>query len=1009
MNFPELSEIFDRYRTEANIFHDLMPFKVQEILLVATLYDAFILERDGQLSQQIFGEYYQLNLSSAPRITSAYGREDALRKLARRPCDLVIVMVGLDVQTPLEIAAEIKAQRDVPILLFFNNSVALPLCPPADAPEMKAIDRVFVWNGYSKVFLAMTKYVEDRRNADNDTALGMVQVILLVEDSVRFYSRYLPLLFVEIMKQTQRLIAEEKLDEVHKLLRMRARPKVLLATSREEAMALYEKYEKYLLAVVTDVQFPCAGGSDAEAGLEFAAFLKERRPDLPVLVQSSEVRHEVRAHELGASFLYKHADRLSFGIRSFLMEHLGFGSFVFRMADGTEIARAEDFPSFERLVREVPEESLVYHATRNHFSAWLMAHGEVLLARALRGARVHDFESTGHLRAHLQSVFEQVRWTKVRGRIIHFDRTMFSSCCVARLANGSLGGKGRGTAFIGHLLENIDFSQFTGMAVRMPRTAIIGIDAFEGYLDRLQAAGIDPCQAQDYEELRRRFLEVELPEDLVAKLREYTDLVRTPVAVRSSGLFEDMLLQPFAGIYDTYLIPNSSPDLDVRLQQLCDAIRMVYVSIYSPTARAYFESIGYKLEEERMAIVLQEVVGNAYDGYFYPHISGTAQSFNYYPVAGLAPGDGIANIALGLGEYVVEGGQCHRFCPRRPKMELVAPEAQVQASQRYFYALNLQAPPPDLVRGEMGCYERLDIAQAESHGTLGPLVSVWDIENHRLQPGLYARGPRILDFANILKYESLPLAKTIEFVLELGAQAMGNPIEIEFAVDLARLDAPVFYLLQIKPLLQSGQEVSVSPEELDPARCVVFSDMAMGNGRDATVHDIVYAIPERFDNARTLEMAEELEAINRALHDEGRHAVFIGFGRWGTRDRSLGIPVRFHQISRARMLVEAALPDFQVDSSLGSHFFHNLTSMNIGYCTVGVNRLRQFVNWEWLASRPAVRETAHFRHVRTQEPLEILMDGRQGLTIVRIPENAPEASAAAGICEAGKPYGHDGP
>ncbi len=989
MIIKELTDIFDRYRSDKDIFHDLMPVKMQEILLVATLYDAFILERDGQLSEQIFGEYYQLNLSAAPRVTSAYSLEDALRKLGQRPFDMVIVMVGLDIRTPLAIAAAIKERRDIPIVLLFNNSAALPLCPAPDAPEMRCIDRVFVWNGYSKIFLAITKYLEDKLNVDNDTSLGMVQVILLIEDSIRFYSRYLPFLYAEIMRQTQRLIAEENLDEMNKLLRMRARPKVLLATSYEEALSLYRRYRDHLLAVVSDVRFPREGKSDPEAGLTFVRALRAENPDLPVLVQSSEPANEPKALALGASFIHKNSESLSFDIRNFLIDYLGFGGFVFRDLAGREIGRANNLEEFERAIREIPDESLIYHASRNHFSAWLMAHGEVIFSRILQGARVEDFSGPSELRAFIISIFDQVRSRKVKGRVIHFDESVFGdSSYIIRFANGSLGGKGRGIAFINNLVENIDFSRhISGIEVRLPTTAVIGIDEFDHLLDAAQLHG-RIYHEEDYEVVRRQFLSTPLSLELRKKLRRFLSLVECPLAIRSSGLFEDMLLQPFAGIYDTYLIPNNHPDPAVRFKQLVDAIRLVYASIFSPKSRAYFDALNYKIEEERMAIIIQEVVGGRHDRFHYPHISGTAQSFNYYPVPGVAPEDGIVTLALGLGAYVVEGEQAFRFSPRRPRQDLLAPEYQAQASQRYFYALDLGNPEPNLESGEYAAYARIDIAEAERHGTLTHLASVYDIENHRLQPGLSGRGPRILNFANVVKYDYIPLAHTLELLLEIGEKAMGNPVEIEFAVDLAPQQEggrPIFYLLQLKPLIQRCEEVVLDLSAASRADALLLTDRAMGNGRDTAVHDIVYAVPERFDNARTVEMAEEMERLNAALKAEGRRAVFIGFGRWGTRDRWLGIPAQFHQISQARVLVETNLPDFQVDSSLGSHFFHNLTSMNIGYFTVDCRNERHFIDWEWLRRLPAVTETAHFRHVRTERPLDILMDGRHGLSLIRKP------------------------
>lgn len=988
MIFQELTDIFDHYRSDKDIFHDLMPFKVQEVLLVATLYDAFILERDGQLSEQIFGEYYQLNLSSAPRVTSAYSPDDALRKLGERKFDLVILMVGLDTRTPLALAAEIKKRRDLPVVLLFNNSANLHQCP-IDSPDLRDIDRIFVWNGYSKIFLAITKYIEDRMNVVNDTALGMVPVILLIEDSIRFYSRYLPFLYAEVMRQTQRLIADENLDEMNKLLRMRARPKILLATTYEEALQLFTQYRKALLAVISDVRFPRGGAVDPQAGLTFCRSVKEELPDLPILIQSSESSNEPKAHLLGAGFINKNSETLAFDIRNFLMDRLGFGNFIFRDLQGREIGSAANMEELEHLIRTIPDESLLYHAARNHFSAWLTARGEMLFARIMRSAHAADFPSPDGLRAFILSLFEKVRAKKVKGRVINFDESVFGSASyIVRFANGSLGGKGRGIAFINNLVEHIDLSKhIPDLPIRIPTTAVIGIDEYDRMID---APGLRNAifRDTDHEQVKDLFLGTALSLDLRKKLKTFLSMVTCPLAVRSSGLFEDMLLQPFAGIYSTYIIPNNHPDLNVRFKQLMDAIRLVYASVFSPRSRAYFDAVGYKIEEERMAVIIQEVVGARHGRYHYPHLSGTAQSFNYYPVAHLRPEDGIATAALGLGSYVVEGEQAFRFSPRYPKLDLLAPEYQAQSSQRFFYALDLdRTMPDDLREGEESCYTRLEIAEAEPHGVLTHLASVYDLENHRIEPGLSRRGPRIINLANILKYDQVPLAHAIEVLLEIGEKSMGNPVEIEYALDLdtGGTGKPTFYLLQMKPLIQKGEEVSLTDDDLRADDLLLRTDRAMGNGQE-DIHDLVFTDPALFNTAETVEMTAELEEINAALKAEGRRHILIGFGRWGTRDRWIGIPAQFNQISQARVIVEAGLEHFQVDSSLGSHFFHNITSMNIGYFTVRWGTPNHFIDWDWLLSRPVFKSTPHFRHIRSERPFTVIMDGRRGLSVIRKPE-----------------------
>lgn len=988
MYFNELVAAYDQARRERNIFHDLTRYRVREVLLVASLYDSFVVESDGVLTEQIYGEYFKLNLNTVPRVTCAYTEEAALDLFYEGRFDLVILMAGVDFEKPLSLARQMKAVwPGTPVLLMATNNTSLASLDPT-RPELAAIDRVFVWNGYSKLFVGMIKYVEDLRNVDADTRTGLVRVMLLIEDSVRYYSRYLPVLYKVVLRQTQALIEEERGVETYKLLRSRARPKVLLASSYEEAQSLFERYEPYILTVITDLRFPRAGRADPEAGFDFLRMAKSRIEDLPVMIQSSEPGVRERAYAMGAAFADKNSESVEYDLATFLQENLGFGPFKFRDTSGTIVAEARNMDEFIDKLREVPPESIELHAGHNHFSAWLMARGEIQFARLLRGYRLDDFGSTQDLRNFIYRVLDQARKDKSRGMIPYFDEAICrDENCTSRLGDGSVGGKGRGLVFIRSLLDNLDFSQYLpGMQVKLPRTAFIGIDDFERFLESnglwsfafYEAVGPDgPAR------VRERFLASPLPESLVEKLRRYLDVTERPLAVRSSGLFEDMLMVPFSGIYDTYVIPNSHPVLDVRLRQLCDAIRLIYASLFSTEARTYFEAARYNLEEERMAVVIQELVGARRGRWFYPHVSGTAQSFNYYPVSYVKPEDGLCVAALGLGSYVVEGGAAHRFCPRYPKIDVVAPDRAMASSQRFFRALDMEKSEPDLRSGENAALADLDITEAESDPRFALLASTWDLENDRLVPGLGARGPRFVDLANILKNEALPFAQAVDMVLDVASRSMGVPVEIEYAFNLDEPSgSPALYLLQIKPLIRSEDKVEIELEGMDPSECLVVSDRSMGNGRDDTIRDIVWVDPARFDKAATLDIAQEIEAIDRELGRLGRRYILLGPGRWGTRDRWLGVPVTFPQISRARVIVEADLPDFQVESSLGSHFFHNVTSMNIGYFTVSSGG-QGFVDWAWLSTFPAERRSAHCFWTVLPEPVEILMDGRRSMAVVR--------------------------
>lgn len=986
MYFNELVASYDRERRERDIFHDLMRYRVREILLVASLYDSFVLESDGALSEQIYGEFFKLNLTMAPRVSCAYTPESAMEMFGTGGYDMVILMAGLDFDTPLALAAHMKVVwPEVPVLLLAMNNSSLGGLDATSTACRDVIDRVFVWNGYSKLFVGMVKYVEDLHNVDNDTRVGMVRVVLLIEDSVRYYSRYLPLLYSVVMKQTQQLVEEERSVETYKILRMRGRPKVLLATSYEEAMALYERYEPYLLTVISDVRFRKDGSDDSEAGFRFLSMTKERKPDLPVMIQSSEPGNREKAYALGASFADKNSNSLGRELGLFFQAQLGFGPFVFRSPDGEELSRARNMQEFGVQMRSIPAESLLYHADHNHFSAWLMARGEVRFARIIRNYLPDDFAGPTELRDFLCRALDDLQRGKARGVIPAVGATM-AERSLARLGGGSVGGKGRGLAFIKSLIDNLAFPKSRGgMEIRLPFTAFIGIDEFERFMDQHGLWGFS-WYAAPVSEVRKAFLARPLDGDLVQRLRGFLAVTDRPLAVRSSGLFEDMLMVPFSGVYDTYLIPNADPDPERRLAQLCDAIRLIYASLYSESARAYFEASGYKIEEERMAVVVQELVGTRQGRWFYPLIAGTAQSFNYYPVAYIKPDDGLCIAALGLGPYVVEGAASQRFCPRYPKLDVVPPGHGTGGSQRWFYALDMERLDFDLSLGEEATLARLDIDEAEANPGFSKIASSWNVDDDRLEPGLSARGPRIIDFAPVLKHDVFPLAKVVDAVLEVCAKSMGIPVEIEYAVADAGQDAsPVFYLLQIKPLIRRSDKVNVDLGSLVKDECLVSSDRCMGNGRVGGIRDIVYVDPAAWNRLETESIAAEIATLNDALKSEGRRYILIGPGRWGTRDHWLGIPVSFAQICNARAIVEADLPDFRVDSSLGSHFFHNVTAMNIGYFSVAHGSATSFVHWEALSALPVHARTAHCVHVRVEDEFDLSMDGRLGHGVVRLP------------------------
>jgi CheY-like chemotaxis protein len=987
MSEDALSELLSQYSSDEDIYHDLMQFKVREILLVATLYDAFILEQEGKITELIFGEYHQLNLSSAPRVTSVSCGEEALEIIEKHRFDMVILTMHIDEMTPFELSEKIRSiNSTIPILLLLNNDSDIELIK-GKGDRLKFLDRVFVWNGDAKVFLTMIKYIEDKINAVNDTKIGLVRIILLVEDSVRYYSRYLPILHVEIMKQTQRLIADERLDDMKKLLRMRTRPKVLVADNYEEAIGIFDRYKDYLLCVISDVRFCRNGKQDEQAGVKLIQHIKNNLESLPVLLQSADPENAGTASKMNVHFLNKNSDNLSRDLTEFILNNLGFGDFVFRNDAGEVIARAQTMAEFENLLTTVPDESLVYHANRNHFSSWLMARGEIQIAKYMQPIKVSDFDSCAELRKHLIGICNVVHEQKTRGKLIHFDKSVLDEeGHVVRVSGGSVGGKGRGIAFLNMLLrERILFSTSPDVNILIPQTAIIGTDEYDYFIEKNQFRDTFGCE-ENYEEVKKLACKGHLSRMLKDKLCTYLEHVSGPISVRSSSLFEDSISQPFSGIYETYFLPNNHPDITVRLSHLEGAIKLVYASVYSDAARSYFDAISFKVGEEKMAVLLQRVVGNQFQQKrFYPHFSGVAQSYNYYPVSYLQPGDGIAVIGFGLGKYVVDGEKAWRFCPKYPKIDFIAQSDFLKETQVEFYALNMEACDIDLLEGSDATLVRMNIHDVEEDGTLEYCASVWDSQKGGIKTGIDQEGPKIMNFASILKHNHFPLAQTLEGLLENIKSAMGMPVEIEFAVDLnAKKEEgkPFVYLLQIKPLLRDLKEFDLDLEGIDKRDLLLYTKRAMGNGTIDDLRDVIYVDPQTFDRSKTVKMVSELESLNRKLKEDERDYILIGPGRWGSRDRWLGVPVRWAQISNARIIVEVGLEDIHIDSSLGSHFFHNITSKNIGYFDIPYGSDEDFIDWEWLKARPVADKTEYFTHVHLESPMIAKMDGRAGVSVV---------------------------
>lgn len=988
-NKKPLQLYFNQQAIDKYIYLDMMKYKIRHILFVATLYDAFTLESEDSFFEKFMGEAYQYSLFSVPRITGASTAEEALILLETTHFDLVILMAGMDREAPILLSEQIKAKNEsLPIYLLLNKKSDIKYFEEL-VPTIRSVDKLFVWNGDSLILFAIVKSTEDKVNVENDTKIGLVRVILLIEDSPLYYSKYLQFLYDIVFGQVQQLLPEFEKNELDKISKMRSRPKILLARNYEEAIAIFNKYKDFLLCVISDVEFDRGGKMDKHAGVNFIKYVKSHISKLPIILQSSEIRNEQVAKDLEVTFINKNSETLLNDLKQYLTSYLGFGNFVFRDLEGNKIGVAKSLREFETLLQEVPDESLFLHASENQLSLWLMSRGEIQLARTLNPVAANTFKDMDEMRKFFLDTIKHYREEKKKGKILSFDETSsLDEKNIVSFSGGSLGGKGRGLAFIHTLIYNLDFPTLVNrINILAPITVVIGTNEFQYFIskNKLFDKIIDPDIS--YAELRRHFVDAHLSISLLKKLRVFVSQVEKPVAVRSSSLSEDSITQPFAGVFDTYIIPNHASNKKLILERLSTAIKLVFASTFSEKARNYFSIIHHKIEEEKMAVVLQELVGNQYGDYYYPHISGVAQSYNYYPVANMKPEEGFAVAAVGLGTYVVDGWKSFRFSPKYPKVSIHSIKDLLNNSQVQFYALDCRDTEFDfLEHGELAALQLLDISEAEKHGTLNHCVSVYNPNNDRIEPGLSTYGPRIVNFADILQYNYIPLAETISILLNTIKEAFGSPVEIEYAVDLDRTKngLPTFYLLQIKPLIGNQILQNIVIDQLDQSKMALFTRSSLGNGEIKDIRDVIFVDNSAFSKLKTIEMAAEIENLNNLMIKSNRHYVLIGPGRWGSRDRFVGIPVNWSQISNAKVIVEVSLDNYPLDSSLGSHFFHNVTSMNIGYFSVLHSSPTDFVRWEMLKNEKVVNETTYFKHVRFKKSLTILMDGKQKTSAILV-------------------------
>ena len=962
-------------------FDLLMQKRIHRVLIICSNYDNYMLEEDGRIDEQIFNEYVSLNLRYPPIFVQTDNAEDAFRILSEGNIDLVISMLSLKGTDVFAMAKRIKSKYEhipIVVLTYFSREVSLRL----EGEDLSAIDYVFCWLGDASLILAIIKLIEDKMNADHDIENVGVQAIILVENSIRYISSYLPNIYKIVLLQSLDF-QREALNEHQRMLKMRGRPKILLANNFNDAADLYKKYKYNVLGVISDISYKRDGIQDENAGFELCKVVMADDDKVPFLLQSSNLDHKRKAEEMGAGFLHKYSKSLSLELRNFIIQNLAFGPFVFKNPDTLEpLAIATDLQSLQQKLLTIPDNSLEYHATRNHFSKWLNARALFPVAQLFKYIRKEDFETMDEMRRFLYIAISSFRLGKGRGVIAKFDKTSFDEYQVfSRIGDGSIGGKARGLAFINRIIKNNKlFNKFPGVLITIPRTVVLSTDIFDEFMDHNNLYSVAMSDLPD-EEILNRFINAELPGRVYQDFYAYLAVSRNhPIAVRSSSKLEDSYYQPFAGVYSTYMIPRLA-DNKQMVNALSDAIKEVYASVYYKASKAYMTATANVIDEEKMGIILQEVCGNRHGDIFYPTFSGVARSINYYPIGSEKAEDGIANVAFGLGKLIVEGGMSLRFCPKIPKkiLQLSSPEAALRDTQKEFRALdlNIESFKPSTDDGVNILH--IDIKDANNDGAMKLLASTYDHVNNVLRDGIIYQGKRVITFSNILQNKSFPLAEILTTLLDLGQREMNNPIEIEFA---ANLETPagtpkIFNFLQIRPIVHSDETYTINLENIRKEQTIIFSESALGHGLFKGIHDIVYIKPESFNAAQNKDTVTIIENLNSKFVKQAAGYVLIGPGRWGSTDPWLGIPVKWQQISAARVIIESGLKNYRIDPSQGTHFFQNLTSFRVGYFTINPYINDGYYDVEYLNNQPVVYEDSVIRHVRFEKPLEIMIDGKR--------------------------------
>ena len=980
-------------------FANLMTRRIFNVLLIANPYDAFMLEDDGRIDEKIFNEYASLSLSSPPRFTQVTTCDEALHQLASLSYDLVICMPGTGENEIFDTARLVKQDYPhIPIVVLtpFSHGVSERMANE----DLSPFEYVFCWLGNTDLLLSIIKLIEDKMNLEHDVNQVGVQVILLVEDSIRFYSSVLPNLYKLVLQQSQEF-STEALNAHQRTLRMRGRPKIVLARTYDEATGIYQKYKDNILGVITDVRFPRVEGGDKDgmAGIKLCAAIRKEDPFLPLIIQSSETENLTYAHKYGAAFIDKNSKKMDVDLRRTVSENFGFGDFVFRNPETMEeIARVRNLKELQNIIFAVPTESFLYHISRNHISRWLYSRAMFPIAEFLKPITWDSIQDADLHRTVISEAIVKYRKMKNQGVVAVFKRDRFDRYSnFARIGDGSLGGKGRGLAFIDNLVKrHPEFEDFENARVAIPKTVVLCTDVFDEFMDTNNLYQVALSDLPD-EVILRYFLKAKLPDRLVEDFFTFFDVVKSPIAIRSSSLLEDSHYQPFAGIYNTYMIPYLDDKYEM-LRMLSDAIKGVYASVYFHDSKAYMQATSNVIDQEKMAVILQEVVGIQYGDHYYPSMSGVARSLNYYPIGDEKAEEGIVNLALGLGKYIVDGGLTLRFSPYHPHQVLQTSELDLalKETQTRFYALDLRNVGHNFSIDDGFNLLKLHVKEAEKDGSLNYIASTYDPYDQIIRDGLYPGGRKVITFANILQHDVFPLARILQLSLKYGQQEMRRPVEIEFAATLSREKerTGTFYLLQIRPIVDTNAMLDEDLKAIPDEKLLLRSDNSLGHGIVNDLYDVVYVKTDHYSASHNQEIAWEIEKLNRHFLDEGKHYILIGPGRWGSSDTWLGIPVKWPHISAARLIVEAGLTNYRVDPSQGTHFFQNLTSFGVGYFTINAYRGDGVYNQDFLNARPAVYETEYLRHVRLPHPVIVKMDGKKKQGVAILPETEESCQQA---------------